>query len=292
MEYWARIIVLIIDTHAHVFSSDERQFPPRENPSRPPKGAGSFAGLLHEVEQHDISAVTLVQVSGFYGFDNRYVCAAARENPHWTAGICTLDPEDERSPGLLKTYARESNVRGMRSIPASGKRLDHPGVRALWKTAADLGLVINILGGYELEEQIETLLKDFPGLRVVLDHSLGLAVGAPNKQTLATLGRLAKHRNLYNKISFIANGPQGCPDSFPCSEFHETVLKVIEMFGAERCAWGSHYPTVKYAPKLTYGQHLEIYRKQLPLSDDARRCILGETARRLWFPEMDATASA
>ena len=183
MEYWARIIVLIIDTHAHVFSSDERQFPPRENPSRPPQGSGTFAGLLDEVERHDISAVTLVQVSGFYGFDHRYVCSAARENPHWTAGICTLDPENERSPGLLKTYARESNVRGMRSIPASGKRLDHSGVRALWKTAADLGLVINILGGYELEPQIDTLLQDFPTLRVALDHSLGLAVGGPNEKT-------------------------------------------------------------------------------------------------------------
>ena len=284
--------MLTIDTHAHVFSPDEKTFPPRENPSRPPAGSGSLGRLLDRVERHEVHGVTLVQVSGFYGFDNRYLCAAAEANPHWTAGICTLDPEDERSPELLKSYARNANVRGMRSVPAGGKRLDHPGVRALWKTAADEGLVVNVLGGYELEEQIEALLAAFPDLPVALDHCLGLRSGGPNERTLAALSRLARRRNLHAKLSFIANGAAGCPDGFPCGGFWETVLEVIDIFGAERCCWGSHFPTEKYARRLTYGQHLEIYRSRLPLSAEARRRILGETARRLWFPEMDAGAPA
>ena len=287
-----RTAVPIIDTHAHVFSPDAKTFPPRENPSRPPAGGGTLARLLDEVERCEVHAVTLVQVSGFYGFDNRYLCAAAQDNPYWTAGICTLDPEDERSPRLLKIYARDGNVRGMRSVPAAGKRLDHPGVRALWKTAADEGLVVNVLGGYELEEQIDALLAAFPNLPVALDHCLGLRFGSPaNERTLAALGRLAKHGNLHAKLSFIANGAQGCPDGFPCAGFWQTALKVVDIFGAERCCWGSHFPTEKYAPRLTYAEHLEIYRRRLPLSDEARRWILGETARRLWFPEMAAAGA-
>ncbi len=284
--------MLTIDTHAHVFSPDEKTFPPRKNPSRPPAGSGTLARLLDEVERREVHGVALVQVSGFYGFDNRYLCAAAEANPHWTAGICTLDPEDERSPRLLKTYARRFNVRGMRSVPAGGKRIDHPGVRALWKTAADEGLVVNILGSWELAEQIDVLLAAFPRLPVTLDHGLGLRSAGPNERTLAALGRLAKHRNLHVKLSFLANGVAGCPDGFPCRGLWATVLETIDIFGAERCCWGSHFPTEKYARQLTYGQHLAVYRERLPLSAEARRWILGETARRLWFPEMAADPPA
>ncbi len=278
--------MLIVDTHAHLFSTDESTYPPKQNPSRPPPGSGTLERLTAEVERHDVRAVTIVQVSGFYGFDSRYIRAAALENPHWTAGICTLDPLEEGSPAALRRYAREGSMRGLRSVPAPGNRLDHPGVRALWGAASEEGLPVNVLGGYGLGDQLDSLLRAFPSLPVVLDHSLGLEAGGPLAETLAALERLSQHRHLYTKLSFIANGADGCRDGWPCSSMHDAVLRVIDLFGPERCAWGSHFPTEKYARPLTYGQHLEIYRTQLPLSDNARRQILGETARRLWFPEL------
>ena len=278
--------MLIIDTHAHLFSTDETTYPPREDPSRPPKGTGTLNRLLEQVEANDVRAVTAVQVSGFYGFDNRYVIAAARENPHWTAAICTLDPLDEKSPETLRRFVRDGSVRGLRSIPAAGNALDHPGVRALWRVAADEGLPVNLRCGHDLESQIETLLAEFPGLAVVLDHSLRLQAGARRIGTLAALERLSKHRHLYTKLSFIANGDSGCDDGWPCGSMHETVRRVIDLFGAGRCAWGSHFPTEKYARPLTYRQHLDIYKRQLALSESDRKQILGETARRLWFPEI------
>lgn len=279
--------MLIIDTHAHLFSDDEDAYPPRPNPSRPPPGTGTLERLTERVERHEVRAVTLVQVSGFYGFDNRYTLAAARQNPHWTAGICTLDPLDERSPANLRRWAREGSMRGLRSVPAPGSRLDHPGVRALWRAAAEEGLPVNVLGGYGLESQLDRLLRDFPSVQVALDHALGLREAGPVEETLAALERLSRHRHLYAKLSFIANRPAGCGAGWPCASMHATVLRVIDLFGPERCAWGSHFPTEKYAPALTYGQHLAIYRSELPLSAEARRQILGETARRLWFPELD-----
>ena len=279
--------MLIVDTHAHLFSRDEETYPPKNNPSRPPEGTGTLERLTEEVERHEVRAATIVQVSGFYGFDNRFIRAVALKNPHWTAGICTLNPLDKSAPAALRRFAREGSMRGLRSVPAPGNRLDHPGVRALWRAASEEGLPVNVLGGHELESQLDVLLADFRSLPVVLDHSLRLQAGARVEETLPALERLSRHRHLYTKLSFIANGERGCRDGWPCSSMHRTVLRVIDLFGAERCAWGSHFPTEKYARPLSYGQHLDIFRKQLPLTEGTRRQILGETARRLWFPELD-----
>ena len=279
--------MLVVDTHAHLFSEDEKTFPPRENPSRPPPGTGTLERLTEEVEHHEVRAVTIVQVSGFYGFDNRFIRHAALRNAHWTAAICTLDPLDETAPSKLRRYAREGSMRGLRSVPVRGSGFDHPGVAGLWRSASDEGLPVNVLASYEHEDQLDRLIQRFPSVPVVLDHSLRLQAGSAVPRKLAALTRLSRHRHVYAKLSFIANGELGCQDGWPCASMQRTVLDVIEIFGAERCAWGSHFPTERYARPLTYGQHLDIYLTQLPLSEAARRQIVGETARRLWFPELD-----
>ena len=279
--------MLIIDTHAHLFSADEQRYPPRASPSRPPPETGTLEHVQREMKANGVERICAIQVGGFYAYDNRFICDSAKAHPDWIAGICTLDPNDPHSPGLLAAYVRDYGIRGMRSVPGrgpEGRRLDHPGVRARWKTALDNGITINQLTGYEHAEEADRLLAEFPGLRVALDHTLGLAADGPIKETLAALGTLARRPNCHTKLSFIANGPQGCQDGYPCRDFHDVVMQVIGMFGPERCAWGAHFPLEKYSPALTYAQALRIYQEELPLSAAARAEILGATADRLYFP--------
>ena len=275
--------MLAIDTHAHLFSEDERAYPPRPNPSRPPSGTGTVTHLQREMKAAGVAAVCAVQVSGFYRFDNRYILDSSKANPDWIAGVITLDPDDPQSPKMLGQYAREYGIRGMRSIAASDGNLDHPGVRALWKSAADNGIVINLLIKRELADQAERLAREFSGLPLVIDHCLGLQYESNVTETLAALNRLSKRPNVHAKVSSIANGPDGCSDGFPCQMFHPVIGDVIRMFGPDRCVWGAHFPLEKYAPALTYQQHLKIYTEALPLSAADRAKIVGGTANRLWF---------
>ena len=275
--------LLTIDTHAHIYSPDERCYPPIEKPFRPPAGKGSLEHLRRESQANGVTAVCAIQTSTFYRFDNRYICDSAKANPTWVAGVCTLDPDDPHSPGLLSQYVREYGVRGMRSIPARGGRLDHPGVRALWKTGLDQGIVINALIGREVAPQLQTMLRDFSSLRVVLDHCLNLKAGPDLEPTLAEVLRLAQHKNLHAKLTFL---PTGSATGYPCADMHETVRKVIAAFGPERCIWGSDFPCELWCPKVTYTQHLRIFTHDLSLPEAARAAILGETARRLWFPKL------
>jgi len=275
--------MLAIDTHAHLFSADERKYPPKPNPSRPPAGQGTIEHLRREIDAAGVKAVTAVQVSGFYGFDNRLICDASKAHPDWIAGVVTLDPADPASPAKLAGFVQQYGVKGLRGVPAGGAGLDHPGVRALWRSAYEHSVVVNLQTDYLLADQADRLLAEFSDLPVVLDHCLKLEAGGPVRETLAALRKLAKRPNCHTKLSNIANGPEGCADGYPCKSFQPTMLEVIEMFGPERCAWGSHFPQAKYSPQLTYAQSLAIYLEELPLSAEAKRWIVGETANRLWF---------
>jgi L-fuconolactonase len=272
--------MLIIDTHAHIYSPDEKRYPPIDKPLRPPGGKGSLEDLQRESRANGVKAVCAIQTSTFYRFDNRYICDSARAHKNWIAGVCTLDPDDPHSPGLLQQLVRDDHIRGMRSIPAKNGQLNHAGVRALWKTGMEQGIVINVLINRDKAPEAEVLLKEFSGLRVVLDHCLNLKAGPEFQAILADVLRLSRHKNLHAKLTFL---PTGSTTGYPCADMHEACLKIIDAFGPERCVWGSDFPCELWTPKVTYAEHLKIFTEALPLKDSARSQILGETARRLWF---------
>ncbi|MFN0165595.1 MAG: amidohydrolase family protein [Bryobacteraceae bacterium] len=272
--------MLIIDTHAHIYSPDEKKYPVIEKPLRPPAGKGSLEHLRRETLAHGVAKACLVQTSTFYGFDNRYTMDSAKAAKEWSAGICTLSPDNPESPALLKKYVREFNARGMRSIAAKDGRLDHPGVRALWTAAADLGIVINVLTGREKAPEVDRLLAEYKTLQVVLDHCLGLKAGPAMAETLATVLQLSLHSNLNAKLTFIPTGSGG---RYPCGDMHEACMRIVGAFGAGRCVWGSDFPMELWAPRVGYAEHLRIFATDLPLKSAERELILGGTATRLWF---------
>jgi predicted TIM-barrel fold metal-dependent hydrolase len=196
------------------------------------------------------------------------------------AGVCTLDPDDPHSPGLLEEYVREYNVRGMRSIPAADGRLDHPGVRKLWETAEKLGIVINVLVNRDKRDELSAMLQRQPKLRVVLDHCLNIKVGSDLDAIVGDTVTLARHSNLHAKLTFI---PTGSAEPYPCRDLHDACRNVIRAYGPARCVWGSDFPCELWCPKVTYAQHLKIFTHEMGLDQSAQEAILGGTAKRLWF---------
>ncbi len=270
----------IVDTHAHIYSPDEKRYPPIDKPYRPPRGKGSLEHLRAEMKANGVEKACLVQATTFYGWDNRYIRDSAAASRGWAAGVCTLDPDDPHSPFVLDEYARDANIRGTRSYPARSGRLDDPGVRAVWKKAADRGLVVNILINRDNAEDADRMLKEFRALRVVLDHCLNLKAGPEMERTLSDVLRLARNPNLHAKLTFLATGSSG---GYPCADMHAPCLKIIEAFGAQRCVWGSDFPNVLWTPRVSYAEYLRIFSEALPLKEAQRSAILGETAGKLWF---------
>ena len=277
--------MLIIDCHAHILSADEKHYPPREHPLRPPGGKASVEDLRRVSQAAGVRAVRAIQTVTFYGYDNRYLCDSIKPNRKWLRGVCTLDPDDPRSPGLLQQFARKYGVSTLRSIPSPARKtFDDPGVRKLWRVAAEEGLTIDIfLMRLEMVPSAVRILKDYPRLTVGFDHCMDLKPGPLLAPCLDAVLKLSRFPNLYPKLDFIGTGTQR---NFPCEDLHKPCLKIIDAYGPERCVWASSFPNDLWTPKITYAEHLRIFTAELPLKPAARRQILGETAQRLWFPEL------
>ena len=271
---------LIIDCHAHIYSEDEKAYPTTADPYRPPAGTGTVEHLLREMRANNVRHAMAIQTSTFYRWDNRFLADSSRQHRDTLAGVCTLNPDDPESPAVLERFVREFNVRGLRSIPAQGGRLDDPGVRALWATADRLGIVVNVLIDRDKTDELETLARRQPTLRLVIDHCLNLKAGPGMGPTLRDLERMARLPNVHAKLSFI---PTGSAEAYPCRDMHEPCRRVIAAFTPERCVWGSDFPCELWCPKVTYAQHLAILSSELGLAPAWKSSILGETAQRLWF---------
>ena len=270
----------VVDAHAHIYSPDEESYPPIEKPRRPPGGKGSLEDLREEARSNDVDAACIIQTSSFYRFDNRYIRDCALAAPDWAAGVVTLNPDDPTSPRQLRELTREHGIKGLRSNPDQDGAIDSAAVRALWRTAADEGIVVNVHIQRNNADAAYRMLGDFPDLPVVLDHSLYPKVGPDLDATLRAVQRLSERKNLHTKLSFIATGSLG---GYPCEDMHTPCLSVIEAFGPDRCVWGSDFPCELWTPMVSYSEALRIFRELLPLSVQARAMILGGTATRLWF---------
>jgi predicted TIM-barrel fold metal-dependent hydrolase len=275
---------LIIDCHAHLYSADNAKYPPgAEKPYAPPKGTGTVEHLRRVTKAAGVRFVNCTQPRTFYQYDNRFTADTARTNRDWMIGVVNLDPDDPRSPTLLEKYVREYNVRGLVSVTGKSGRFDAPIVVRLWEVANRLGIVINLNINPPEVEGVEALLERFPKVRVALDHTLNMTVRNLDK-TLPAAKQLAKHRSVHTKLSFL---PTGSAEKYPFRDLHEPCREVINIFGPERCVWGSNFPCELWCKNLrqeasTYAQHLRLFTDELGLAPATREAILGKTGLALW----------
>ncbi|HYL34552.1 MAG TPA: amidohydrolase family protein [Bryobacteraceae bacterium] len=272
--------MLILDTHAHIYSEDESRYPPGPKPYRPPGTSGSVANLKRVTQASGVAGVCIVQATTFYSWDNRFICDTAAKNPRWTAGVCTLDPDDPHSPGLIRHFAQKYGIRALRSYPAKDKKLDNPGVAALWKACGDAGITVNVLCNRDNTDAFARMLEKFSRQPVVIDHCLNLKAGPDQNAILASMLRLAKYPNAHAKLSFLATGSA---EDYPFRDMHEPCKQIIRAYTPARCIWGSDFPCELWTPKATYAQNLRLFTDDLGLDTAAREAILGKTAQRLYF---------
>jgi L-fuconolactonase len=273
-------IPLVVDCHAHVYSEDESRYPTIANPYRPPAGKGTSAHLRAQLAAAGVGLATAMQTSTFYGWDNRLLADTARDNADLLVGVCTLNPDDPESPGLLERYGRESNIRGLRSIPGQSGRYVDAGVETLWAAAERLGIVVNVNTNRDKRAEVESLARRHSGLKVVIDHCLFLTAGKNGEAALGDMLRLSQLPNVYAKLSCVVTGSA---ESYPFADMHQPCRKIVAAFGPDRCVWGSDFPCELWCPKATYIQHLRVFTHEMGLDLESKRWILGETARRLYF---------
>jgi predicted TIM-barrel fold metal-dependent hydrolase len=271
---------MIVDTHAHIYSPDEVAYPVIEKPYRPPVGTGTPERLREEMTRAGVDRVMMVQTTTFYGWDNSFIRDTASVTGDWAVGVCTLNPEDPHSTDVLYALVTRANVKALRTYASGPERTyDTVGNRRLYAAARECGIVINALLNVKQADGLARVLTDFPDVPVVLDHCLALDVNRDYAATVQAVLELARFPQLRAKLTFL---PTGSAEEYPFRDLHDACKRFIAAYGAERCIWGSDYPTELWCPKTTYEGHLNLFREALGLSAGEQAAILGGTAGTLY----------
>lgn len=242
---------MIIDSHCHVIATDTKKYP-----LAPLFGKQSSWSAEHPLDypdmvQADIAAgvdkAVLVQASSAYAFDNSYTADAIAAHPERFTGVFSIDVVAPDAVAKMKHWMARGFT-GMRIFTSGSTHAAQETFFAdeaadpVWRYASDQGLSVCMqmrVAGLPL---LQTVLKRFPAVRVVLDHfARAEAADGPPFASAAPLWALASHPNVYLKLTHrpIEQSMQGAatPRAF--------LGKAVGEFGADRICWGSNFPAAK-----------------------------------------------
>ncbi|VCU68186.1 Amidohydrolase [Pigmentiphaga humi] len=275
----------ILDIHPHVISPDTDKYP------RAPLG-GNASGwsrarpataeqLVAAMEEAGVAGAAIVQSSTCYGYDNAYVADTVAAHPDRFTGVFSIDVLAEDAPRQIRHWV-DRKLSGLRLFTTgstmSGQADWLADARSFpaWECAAELGIPVCVQMRPEGVPQLEVLLERFPGVRVILDHLMFVAMDdGPPYAAAGVLFRLAEHENVFLKLTTSSVRKAGTAPAAPDTFFPE----LVKHFGADRIAWGSNFPASEGSLKEMVGEAVRAL-SCLPDADRAR--IFGGTAETLY----------
>jgi predicted TIM-barrel fold metal-dependent hydrolase len=273
--------VEIIDIHAHLISDDLTRYPPT-----PLNGQGSdwskerhmpVETLIKEMDAAGVSKAACVQVSTFYGINNKYLSESVAKFPKRLTGVASIDVLAPNAVATLQALTKQG-ISGLRIFTGGTDidRLVDPKTFPIWEFAEANKFAICVQTQRGGLGHLRTLLQKFPKAPVILDHitQANLESGAPYPDAQPIFD-LAAFPNLHCKISprtfETARRGKATPDTF--------FPALVKAFGAERIAFGSNIPSDAPPLKRTIDDALVCLAA---LSPKDRAQVLGGTAKRLY----------
>jgi len=272
-----------VDTHVHVFPSDDLRYPLRPGARRDQLPLPSFTTeeLLSHAKPCGVRRFVLVQYS-LFGVDNSYILDVREQHPKTFAVVGMVNAQDkpqETIRGLVRRGARGLRVTG--TGPDPDVWLRDESLSTVWRLAGDEGLAICLLMNPSFLPAVAAQCRKFPQTRVVIDHFARIGGdGQFHQEHLDNLCRLADQPQVRVKISaFYALGKK----EPPYLDLAPIIRRLLESFGADRLMWGSDSP-FQVLGKHTYRDSVELLRTRLDfLTPDIRRRLLRTTAESTFF---------
>ncbi|HEV7406840.1 MAG TPA: amidohydrolase family protein [Chthoniobacteraceae bacterium] len=271
--------VPVVDTHLHCFAGTaDPRFPyPAGAPYRPEKpatpeqllacmaGAGvDFAVVVHpEPYQDDHRYLEHCLEVG--GAKVKGTCLFFADRPDATTRMTELV---RRLPGRIA--AARVHAYAPDRLPPFGK----PELRALWKQAADLGLMMQLHFEPRYAPGFEPLIQEFAGTKVLIDHLGRPLQGTPEEHEAVI--RWSRFPNTVMKISALPESTK-----YPHRDVQPIVRRLTDAFGADRLMAGYNFD--QDATPATYrAGRAKVEAVLAHLSADDQAKVLGGTAARLF----------
>jgi L-fuconolactonase len=276
----------IVDTHVHY-----TQPPSAERPYAHPIG-----GVVPITTEEVIAAARavgidrIVQVTASpLGFDNRYSFEGAQRHPEAVAGVIgRLDAFAPQLQERLKAFMQQPRAVGLRFTLHHDWAADWLHARKLdplFAAAQALDVPVSLYAPDQCE-QLDRVAREFPDLRLVIDHTAlrhggGRDVAANFAQWPQVIA-LARRANVWMKVSYF---PEAAAESepYPYPTAQRRFRELFEEVGSARMMWGSNFPVVTHL--CTYEQALEFVRSACDFLGAAdREAILGGNFLRAFAP--------
>jgi L-fuconolactonase len=278
----------IIDIHPHIISDDETRYPPTPlfgkrsewSQERP----NTVEALIAAMDDAGVAKAAVVHSSTTYGFDNSYVVDGCNAYADRLLAVGSVDVAAPDAVATIKDWAAKG-LKGLRIFTGGSTKdfdpteLENPAAYPAWELLGELGIPMCIQTGPIGLPQVRDLATRFANVNIILDH-LGRpdVLDGPPYAKAQSLWDVADLTNVYMKLTPRIMGDVTKGEASPETFFP----KVVEVFGADRLAWGSNFPT---SPG-TLAEILATAQDRLAcLSDEDRAWIFGKTAQKL-YPDL------
>ena len=296
------MIEQIVDAHHHLWNLNKIHYP-----WLMARGVVRFFGdptpiqhdylvddFLDDVGELPVTSSVHIQVGAASSdsvAETRWLQSEAQQTPLGipNAIVAFCDLADEDTDKILDAQAESGNLRGIRQIVGLSPAEDAKSGRGallddtIWidnlarlpsrQLSFDLQLIPAQLPA------VTKVLARIPDLRVALCHC-----GSPHDQSehgLANwrkgLARLAELPNVYCKLSGFSMFEQ----NWDAERVRMTALTTIDIFGVDRCMFGSNFPVEKLhvSYKTLYSSYLDIAAE---FSESEQQNLLADTARSFY----------
>jgi L-fuconolactonase len=230
---------VLVDTHVHLFASDQKRFPYHPSATYKPQ-AQPLEDYVKFASARKIDHTVIVHPEP-YQDDHRYLeyCFANEPSRGFFKGTCLFDPvandTPERMEALVIKHPRRIvslRIHQMRKpgepATTSGAIKDRdmasPAMKTTWKKVQDLGLAIQMHFLPYYAPPIGALAAQFPDVPVVLDHLARGPQGTPAEWK--SVLQLAKFPRVVMKYSSVNASAK------------PFVKQAFDAFGPDRIVWG------------------------------------------------------
>ena len=144
-----------------------------------------------------------------------------------------------------------------------------------FRVANDNGkfISIDLADGDEQTEMMQKIIGMFPDLRIAIGH-----FGMVTRENWLEQIKLAKKKNVFIEsggITWLFNA-----EFYPYSSAVKAINEAADLVGFEKLMWGSDYPRTMTA--ITYKMSLDFIEKTTEISEENKKLILGENARKFY----------
>jgi predicted TIM-barrel fold metal-dependent hydrolase len=254
----------IVDTHFHLQDLERCVYPWLDPGSAPPDVFGENFGKLrrsYRIEDYlvDISGFGVVKAvhveNGVTATDavaeTLWLQSIADRNGFPHAIVAQVPLHEPGAAQMIEAHKRAKNLRGVRHILNwhSDPKLRFAAAPDLL-ASSDWRRGFALLSRHDLSFDLQIypaqladaydLARAFPDTQIILCH-LGMPIERSSNELInweRAMRRLAGAENVSVKLSGFALGQGG----WTLETMRSLVLKVVEIFGADRCMFGSNFP--------------------------------------------------